>query len=151
MERSRTRPILSPGVALPRRKFYTGETLSLALLRGRNVILWFYPRASTSDCTAEGRAFQSLLDEFQAHNVEVIGVSNDDAAANAAFAQANGLDFPLICDTTLAVSAAYGAADPAASAARRSAVLIGVDGRVRLYFPVVDDPAGFPSYVLRYV
>ena len=130
---------------------HTGEMLSLRLLRGKNILLWFYPRASTSGCTAEGLGFQELLPQFKLHNVEVIGVSNDDAAANTAFAQANGFDYPLLCDTSLAISTAYGAAEPGAHFARRAAVLIGVDGRVRRYFPDVVDAAGFPAEVLRLV
>ena len=78
----------------------------------------------------------------------IVGCSNDGTEANAAFADCHSFAFPLLCDTELKVSIAYGAAaDASASSARRIAVLIDEKGMVAKYY----DPAGkgeFPAQVL---
>ena len=77
-----------------------------------------------------------------------MGCSNDAAEANATFATEQGFDFPLLCDTSLEVAVAYGAAaDASAKSARRVATLIDEKGEVAKYY----DPAGkgeFPAQVL---
>lgn len=79
----------------------------------------------------------------------ILGVSVDGAAANAAFRAEHDLPFPLLCDTDRKVSMAYGAADgPDAKYARRIAVLIGEDGRVREYWPKAD-PRTFAATALE--
>lgn len=54
-----------------------GERVSLAGLKGRNVVLYFYPKADTPGCTSEGQDFSTLIDDFAAANTTVIGVSRD--------------------------------------------------------------------------
>jgi len=79
----------------------------------------------------------------------VLGASADDKAANAKFAKEEGFKFPLICDTTLAVSVAYGAAkDAAAGVSSRMAVLIDRDGKVAKVWPKVDART-FPETALK--
>jgi len=86
----------------------------------------------------EGQGFQALIKEYAQHNIAVVGVSNDDTAANKAFADANGFEFPLLCDTDLSISIAFGAAEPGATSCRRNAVLISADGRIEQYWSNVD-------------
>ena len=96
-------------------------------------------------------AFQGLLPQFTEKGVAIVGCSNDDAAKNAAFAQENGFDFPLLCDTDLAVSVAYGAAaDGSAKSASRVAALIGGDDTL-LQFWSPAGTADFPAKVLAAV
>ena len=79
----------------------------------------------------------------------IVGVSNDDVAKNAEFAATCGLSFPLICDTSLAVSVAYGAAESTSDkSAKRMAVLIDYYGNVEQVWPSVDARA-FPQDCLK--
>jgi peroxiredoxin Q/BCP len=128
-------------------KTHAGETVNMNLQPvgsltkdGRYaVLMWFYPRAGDSACTVEGKRFQELLEAYADKGVKVVGVSNDDADANGAFATSCGFEFPLLCDTKNLVSVAYGAAASAgAEKATRCAVLIDRDGVVKQVWPSVD-------------
>ncbi len=79
----------------------------------------------------------------------ILGVSFDDVAANAAFAEKFGFNFPLLCDTTRAVGLAYGACDtPKAETAKRISYLIGPDGKVKKAYPKVN-AAAHPEEILK--
>ncbi|MBD2345334.1 peroxiredoxin [Anabaena subtropica] len=87
----------------------TGDgKLSLADLRGKWVVLYFYPKDFTAGCTIEARRFQQDLPKYLDKNVQIIGVSADDIDSHAEFCDSEGLKFPLLADTTGAVSKAYG-------------------------------------------
>ncbi|BAY22433.1 alkyl hydroperoxide reductase/ thiol specific antioxidant/ Mal allergen [Calothrix sp. NIES-2100] len=83
-------------------------TISLSELRGKWVVLYFYPKDFTSGCTIEARRFQQDLPKYMEKNTQVIGVSADDVDSHAEFCDSEGLKFPLLADTTGAVSKAYG-------------------------------------------
>jgi thioredoxin-dependent peroxiredoxin len=82
--------------------------ISLSELRGKWVVLYFYPKDFTSGCTIEARRFQEDLPKYIQKNAEVIGVSADDIDSHAEFCDSEGLKFSLLADTTGAVSKAYG-------------------------------------------
>ncbi|BAT55899.1 Alkyl hydroperoxide reductase/ Thiol specific antioxidant/ Mal allergen [Nostoc sp. NIES-3756] len=87
----------------------TGDgKLSLTDLRGKWVVLYFYPKDFTAGCTIEARRFQQDLPKYLEKNAEIIGVSADDIDSHAEFCDSEGLKFPLLADTTGAVSKAYG-------------------------------------------
>ncbi|QOV22527.1 peroxiredoxin [Anabaenopsis elenkinii] len=87
----------------------TGDgTVSLSNFRGKWVVLYFYPKDFTSGCTIEARRFQQDLPKYIDKNVQIIGVSADDVDSHAEFCDSQGLKFPLLSDTTGAVSKAYG-------------------------------------------
>jgi peroxiredoxin Q/BCP len=87
----------------------TGEgQVSLSDWRGKWVVLYFYPKDFTSGCTIEARRFQQDLPKYIKKNVQIIGVSADDVDSHAKFCDSEGLKFPLLADTTGAVSKAYG-------------------------------------------
>ncbi|MGG6294371.1 peroxiredoxin [Leptolyngbya sp. AN02str] len=87
----------------------TGEQeISLQDYRGQWVVVYFYPKDFTSGCTLEARRFQQDLPEYQARNTQVLGISVDDVDTHAEFCDSEGLRFPLLADTTGAVSKAYG-------------------------------------------
>ena len=67
--------------------------------RGRKIILYSYPKANTSGCTAEACSLQQHKAELEAAGFRIIGVSKDKQEAQKKFADANGLEFPLIADT----------------------------------------------------
>lgn len=82
--------------------------MSLSDLRGKWVVLYFYPKDFTAGCTIEARRFQQDLPKYLDKNVQVIGISADDVDSHAEFCDSEGLKFPLLADTTGAVSKAYG-------------------------------------------
>ena len=86
-----------------------GEHISLAALRGKNVVLYFYPKDDTPGCTIEACKFQEHLGTLTQHGAVVIGVSPDDAASHARFRQKYDLTFHLGVDTGAEVAKLYGA------------------------------------------
>ena len=85
-----------------------GRTVSLAGLKGRPFVLYFYPRADTPGCTREACAFQEALPQLGHIGVEVIGVSKDAMAPIEKFAEKYGLRFPLASDKDTHVAEDYG-------------------------------------------
>ena len=124
---------------------HENERLSSSDYAGQKLLLWFYPRAGTSGCTAEGRGFQENLEAFKAANVRVVGISNDKVPKNALFAEQNGFQFPLLCDTDNTVAMAFGAAQRRYDPHRRVAALIDEDGVLVKYY----DPAGTADFAER--
>lgn len=86
-----------------------GSPVSLADLRGRKVVLYFYPAAMTPGCTTEACDFRDSLGSLQGAGYAVIGVSRDAPAKLKEFAERDGLTFPLLSDPDRAVHDAYGA------------------------------------------
>jgi peroxiredoxin Q/BCP len=142
--------MLEPGTEAPDFEVldHTGQPVKLSDYRGRNVILWFYPKADTPGCTAEGCGFRDRIRQYEGRNVQILGISFDTAPDQAVFAQKFGFNFPLLSDTSRSVGLAYGAADTAeAQYAKRISYLIGPDGRVRKAYPKVN-AAAHPEEIL---
>ncbi|WP_328339614.1 thioredoxin-dependent thiol peroxidase [Micromonospora sp. NBC_00421] len=87
----------------------TGETLSLAALRGRRVILYAYPAAMTPGCTKQACDFRDSLASLRAAGYQVVGISPDKPAKLAKFRERDAITFPLVADVDKAVLTAYGA------------------------------------------
>ena len=85
-----------------------GNTVSLSALAGKRVVLFFYPRDNTPDCTKEACAFRDAYKELKVKNVVVLGVSTDDAKSHAKFATKHSLPFPLLVDAEGKVGTQYG-------------------------------------------
>lgn len=133
--------MLKPGDTAPdfTAQDHAGNTVRLQDFRGKTVVLWFYPKADTPGCTAEGCSFRDLGADFKAKNAAILGVSFDTAEENAAFAKKFHFNFPLLCDTQRALGLAYGACDDAKAAnAKRIGIIIDGAGKVKAYFPKVD-------------
>ena len=79
----------------------TGDDTELELseLKGRWVVVYFYPKDSTPGCTTEAQDFRDLYDDFRKRNAEIVGVSRDSVTSHANFADKQALPFPLIADT----------------------------------------------------
>jgi peroxiredoxin Q/BCP len=113
-----------------------GRSVSLASYRGRNVIVYFYPRAATPGCTAEACDFRDSLASLQGSGYEVVGISPDAPTALAEFAGDFGLNFPLLSDRDNAAALAFGAwgekvvNGEITEGVLRSTVVIGADGAV---------------------
>jgi peroxiredoxin Q/BCP len=86
-----------------------GRTISLADYKGRNVILYFYPKADTTGCTHEAVEFSSAMEQFNSANTAVVGCSGDSVEAQAKFKAKYNLNIPLLANTEFDVIEAYGA------------------------------------------
>jgi peroxiredoxin len=88
------------------------KAVRLGELRGRPAVLAFFPGAFTSTCTREMCAFRDGLLRFNVLDAQVVGISVDAPAAQKAFADANGLNFPLLSDFNREAVKAFGVEDP---------------------------------------
>lgn len=85
-----------------------GDTVSLANLRGREVVLFFYPKDDTSGCTKEARGFRDHYNDLVESGATILGVSPDSVSSHDRFAAKFSLPFPLLADTDHQVAEAYG-------------------------------------------
>jgi peroxiredoxin Q/BCP len=123
-----------------------GPTVALADLRGKNVVLYFYPRDNTPGCTIEACRFRDQFEEFQKRGIVVLGVSADSAASHEKFAHRFRLPFVLLADEDKAIARGYGAWGEKSflgrkfMGMRRITFLIGPDGRIRKIWRKVKPP-----------
>ena len=85
-----------------------GREIKSSDYRGRKIVLYSYPKANTSGCTAEACSLQAHKGELAAAGYDIIGVSKDKQALQKKFADTNGLEFPLIADTDTSLLQALG-------------------------------------------
>lgn len=113
-----------------------GNTLRLEDLRGRRVLVYFYPEADTSGCTRQSCQLRDHRQDLGGLDVDVIGISPDDPPKQLAFDEKYALGFPLLSDPDHAVADAWGAWGPKKVDGReydgiiRSSFLVGRDGRI---------------------
>lgn len=114
-----------------------GGSVDLVALRGKSIVLYFYPKDDTVGCTAEAVAFTEMLPEFESAGAVIIGISPDPVARHDKFATKHGLKIILASDEDHHVSEAYGVWREKSMYGRtfmgieRSTFLIGPDGRLR--------------------
>jgi peroxiredoxin Q/BCP len=120
-----------------------GGTVTLSDFKGKNLVLFFYPKANTSGCTKEAIAFSALKPSFTKTNTAVLGVSADSVKAQGAFKKKHDLKTPLASDETHQMLESYGVWGEKSMYGRkfqgitRTTVLIGPDGRVVQIWPKV--------------
>ncbi|MEW6567891.1 MAG: thioredoxin-dependent thiol peroxidase [Chloroflexota bacterium] len=85
-----------------------GETIRLRDLRGRRLVLYFYPKADTPGCTTEACGFRDDFSQFEKRNVLVLGISPDDVRRQSRFKGKYALPFTLLADPDHKVCQAYG-------------------------------------------
>src|SRR6201997_568745 len=95
----------APDLSLPDQ---SGETVSLKDFKGKQVVLYFYPKDDTPGCTKEACAFRDGLPRFKTSKAAVLGVSILDEASKKRFADKYSLSFPLLADEDHAVAEKYG-------------------------------------------
>ncbi|QUR68361.1 thioredoxin-dependent thiol peroxidase [Mycobacterium spongiae] len=102
---------LAPGDTAPAFSLPDADanTVSLADYRGRRLVVYFYPAASTPGCTKQACDFRDNLREFNQEGLDVVGISPDPPAKLAKFRDAEGLTFPLLSDPDRTVLEAWGA------------------------------------------
>jgi thioredoxin-dependent peroxiredoxin len=131
-----------------------GQTITLDSLKGRKVVLYFYPKDDTSGCTLEAQNFQALKREFAAADTEIIGVSPDSLKSHDKFRAKYSLDFTLASDEEKSMLEGYGVWTEKSMYGRtymgveRTTVLIDRDGTVARIWPKVKVP-GHAEEVLR--
>ena len=131
-----------------------GKKVALRDLRGRDVVVYFYPKDDTPGCTKEACGFRDLWSEIEAHGAVVLGISPDDAASHRKFIGKYKLPFTLLSDPDKRVMTRYGAWGEKMLYGRkvvgtiRSTVWIGPDGKVRKHWKRVPKAADHPARVL---
>lgn len=134
----------------------TGETLALSSLRGRTVILYFYPKDDTSGCTIESCEFRDLFPRFQASDAVVLGISPDDMASHQKFKAKYNLPFTLLVDENHALAEQLGIWVEKTMygnkymGVQRTTFIVGPDGEVQHVFERVN-PAGHADEVMAYL
>jgi len=120
-----------------------GGHLSLAELKGKNVILYFYPKDDTPGCTKEACAFRDHFADFKKRGAVVLGVSVDPVKSHDKFVEKFKLPFTLLADVDRKIVEAYGVWGQKSFMGRkymgvhRVTFLIGPDGRIRKLWPKV--------------
>src|SRR5271156_4922078 len=125
-----------------------GETRRLRDFRGHNVVVYFYPKDDTPGCTVEGKEFRDSIEQFQALDCVVIGVSTDSAERHRAFAEKHALPFILLADEDGKLAAAFGVLN--GKYARRSTFVLDSELRVRRALHDVT-PRGHAAQVLNFL
>ena len=131
-----------------------GGRIRLSALRGRPVVVYFYPKDDTSGCTREAQDFTALLPEFEARGAVVVGISPDGPAKHEKFRAKYGLGVVLASDEDRAVLTAWGVWVEKSMYGRsymgveRTTVLVDGDGRVAAIWPKVK-VAGHAAAVLK--
>ncbi|AIM17276.1 MULTISPECIES: thioredoxin-dependent thiol peroxidase [Neobacillus] len=87
---------------------HNGETVTLSNLKGKNVVLYFYPKDMTPGCTTEACDFRDQYEQFAELNAVILGVSPDPVERHQKFVDKYGLPFLLLADTDHQVAEAYG-------------------------------------------
>ena len=142
---------MAPDFSLPAS---TGETISLSGLRGRKVVIYFYPRDDTPGCTTEACGFRDLASEFDKEGITVLGVSADNLSSHRRFVDKYGLSFPLLSDVDKTLADAYGAwgekevRGKKVIGMRRMTFLIDEQGKLNKVWPTVK-PEGHAEEVLQ--
>jgi peroxiredoxin Q/BCP len=144
---------LAPDFTLPTD---SGEELTLSSLRGRPVVLFFYPKDDTSGCTTEACEFRDLFPRFDASQAVILGLSPDSVKSHQKFKAKYELPYTLVADTEKVALQAYGVWKEKSMYGKkymgveRTTVLVDADGRVARVFEKVK-PAGHAATVMEAV
>jgi len=141
-----TQPVLQVGMKAPSFALLSteGSTVSLDGLRGRRIVLYFYPKDDTPGCTKEACGFRDAATRLRQANAVVLGVSRDDQKSHERFTRKFGLTFPLLSDPDAAVCTAYGVYKNKSMYGRiflgieRTTFIIDEEGRIAHIFPKVS-------------
>jgi peroxiredoxin Q/BCP len=120
-----------------------GEAFSLKSLKGKNVVLYFYPKADTPGCTKEACAFRDSSQRFSKANTVIVGVSPDKASAQAKFKAKFDLPFTLLADVDHTAAGNYGVWKEKSMYGKkymgveRTTFVIDAEGKIKKIFPKV--------------
>lgn len=134
----------------------TGKEVSLKGLRGKTVVVYFYPRADTPGCTVEACEFRDTYKQMQKTGVVLLGISPDTSKAQEKFRNKFKLPFSLLADADKKVAVSFGVLQEKNMYGKkvmgivRSTFVIGPDGKIQRIFPKVK-PEGHAAEVLSYL
>ncbi len=133
-----------------------GKNYSLSSLRGKKIVLYFYPKDDTPGCTTEACGFRDGISEISRKNAVVMGVSRDTVDSHRKFKSKYSLNFPLLADTDSRVCDAYGVIQEKNMYGKkvmgvvRSTFIIDEEGKIsKIISPV--HPEGHEKEVLSYL
>ncbi len=132
----------------------SGDAFQLSKLKGKNVVIYFYPKADTPGCTTEACDFRDHATKFDKADTVIVGISPDAEKAQAKFKTKYGLPFTLLADVDHAAADAFGVWVEKSMYGKkymgveRSTFLVGKDGKVAKVFHKVK-PAGHAQQVLE--
>jgi len=121
----------------------TGEPFRLSSMKGKKVVLYFYPRADTPGCTVEACEFRDSVKKFAKKDAVIVGISPDAVKSQAKFKDKFDLPFTLLCDVDKEAAEAYGVwkeknmYGKKVMGIERTTFVIGEDGRIVKIFPKV--------------
>jgi peroxiredoxin Q/BCP len=133
-----------------------GGKVSLTDFKGKNVILYFYPKDNTPGCNKEACAFRDHFDDFRKKGAAVLGVSTDSVKSHDKFVEKFKLPFILLSDEDKKIVQAYGVWGPKTfmgvkyTGTSRVTFLIGPDGKIKKIWPKVK-PGEHPEEVLQFI
>lgn len=133
----------------------SGNKVALKDFKGRDVIIYFYPKDDTPGCTKEACGFRDAWATLEQRGVVVIGVSPDTSASHQKFAAKYQLPFLLLSDPDRSVMRSYGAYGEKLMYGKktegviRSTVWIGADGKLRKHWPRIQSAEEHPAKVLE--
>jgi len=130
----------APAFSLPNEQ---GQVVKLSELKGKTIVLFFYPKDDTSGCTKEACSFRDGLQAIRKKGALVLGMSADSVVSHQRFSQKYDLNFPLLSDESKAIIQAYGVWKEKSMYGRkymgieRTTVVIAKDGTISHVFPKV--------------
>ena len=133
-----------------------GNTVSLAQLRGKPVVLFFYPRADTPGCTMEACEFRDVYAQFKAAGATLLGISRDTPGKQKKFAEKFSLPYPLLADPELLVAKQFDVVRDATMYGKpvikieRSTFVIDSNGKLQAEFRKIN-PEGHAQEILDYI
>ena len=131
----------------------SGKKVRLSDFKGKNVVVYFYPKDDTPGCTVEACEFRDWIAEYQKRGVVVLGISADGTSSHQKFVQKYDLNFQLLSDTDKSVSTKWGTwgmktfLGKSSMGMLRTTFLIGADGNVLAVFEKVK-PEGHAKQIL---
>lgn len=142
----------APAFTLPDQN---GNKVALKDLKGKDVVVFFYPKDDTPGCTKEACGFRDNFADFEDAGVVLLGISPDEAGAHQKFIDKYDLPFTLLCDPSKTVMEKYGAwgeknmYGKISMGVIRSTVWIGADGKVVKHWKRVSKAEQHPAQVLK--
>jgi thioredoxin-dependent peroxiredoxin len=144
-------PVVSLEAAqIDKLKLKDAKTVSIADLKGKVVVVFFYPKALTKGCTIESCGFRDIAKDFP-DNVILLGASGDDMKLQQKFIDTNMLPYPLLCDTKQELIKDLGIlGSPSGTTPKRVTFVIDKEGKIAKIYEKVD-PTKHPKEVLDFV
>jgi peroxiredoxin Q/BCP len=115
-----------------------GKRVRLSDLRGRPVVLYFYPKDDTPGCTKQACGLRDVYGDFRERGVEIFGISADDEASHAGFREKYQLPFTLLADPDKEAGAAYGVVRDDSPYFERSTFVVDEEGKIARIMRKVD-------------